>query len=536
MTTRAKKPSGKPAAKPKATKAASNLEQPERRVLADRARSRQPDSNDFAAVKSGLDSYRSNFYGQSRQTANTGTDATRRERSLTGGSGDRILTPLDLWIEREISRHLAEHSPIYEGIIATWAAETVQNGFRLKPKTGDDALNTQVKEVMFGWDGDGGWCSECDARGLGHFWDVITLSEETEFRDGDHAFYLDKDGNNGRGSVAIIEGDRILTPYGATVAEGYTISNGIVWNSSGYPVSVFVADVCPEWAYCSVENGRFHDLFKPWAPELGGVVLSIDLKRASGTRRAPWLATAIRTHDEIDDVFVAVRIAMRNIACRSTYTKIEDWEAYREWLELVDPSVSAPAPTDGLTHTPNPGDHTNTNPGESMGVLESNIPGTNFEPFMQLQLGTIGLPVGMCMEEAVRIFQKSFSSSRMAINGTRLRYERRQRRIKRRKVTPLLSFGIACNQKVGKLPKDPRCNRILCGFPGWPYMEPLKDAQASQTLVDARLRSRRTCATEIGDDYDDENPLIQEEDELWPPVDGGTAPKTNMFVDAGGGQ
>jgi hypothetical protein len=174
---------------------------------------------------------------------------------------------------------------------------------------------------LFGWDGDGGWMNECDARGLMHFWDIMTLSEEVEVQDGDHALYLDPDGNNGRGSVAIIEGDRILTPYGVKIAPGYTISNGIVWTSSGYPVAVFIADEAPEYSFCTIENGRFYDLFKPWQPELGGVVLSIELKRPTSSRRQPWLSTAVRTHDEVDDVFVAVRIALRNAACRSTYTE-----------------------------------------------------------------------------------------------------------------------------------------------------------------------------------------------------------------------
>lgn len=518
--------------KPRQPKAAAaTTQRPERKALVERSAGRKQ-VDDFAAVKSGLDSYRSAFYqATSGQTPNNNGDTTRRQRTLIGGSGDRMVSQLDLWTEREISRHLREHSSIYEGMISTWAAETIQNGFRLKFETGDEGLNLQVKEALVGWDGDGGWMGECDARGLGHFWDLMTLAEETELTDGDHAFFLDPDGNNGRGSVTIIEGDRILTPYGVNLAPGYTISNGIIWNEAGYPVKVFIADTAPQYSFCSVENGRFHDLFRPWDAAKGGVVLSILLKRATASRRLPWLATAVRTHDEIDDVFVAVRVALRNIACRSTYTKIADWNAYREWLELVDPSVVAPAPEDGLKHSPNPGDHNNVNPGEELGVMESDTPGDNFDPFMQLQLGTLGLPLGMCMEEAVRIFQKSFSSSRMAIDGTRRRYLRRQQQIKRRKVIPILKFAIARLQAKGVLPVDPRCERIRVGYPGWPYMEPLKDAQASKVLVDTKLRSRRTCATEIGDDYDAEIPLMEEEAAMFPPVGSQTNNVTNNFGD-----
>jgi hypothetical protein len=488
--------------------------------------------DDFAAIKSGLDGYRSQFYGSSGRMPNTKADATRRQRSLVGGSGDRHCTQLDLWTEREISRHLRDHSSMYSGMIETWAAEVIQCGFKLKPATGNPDLNILLKELLFGWDGDGGWLSECDARGLMHFWDIMTLAEEIEPTDGDHALYLDPKGNNERGSVAIVEGDRILTPYGVKIAPGYTISNGIVWTASGYPVAVFIADEVPDHAFCTIENGRFYDLFKPWKPELGGVVLSVELKRPTSSRRQPWLSTAVRTHDEVDDVFVAVRIALRNAACRSTFTKIANWDHYKEWMQLVDPSALTAAPIEGLTHSPNPGDHVLVNPGEELGNLETDAPGSNFESFMNLQLTTMGLPLGMCIEEAFRIFQKSFSASRMAVDSTRRRYERRQKKVKRRKVTPCLLFAIARLQELKLLPKDPRCKQILCGFPGWPYMEPLKDAQAGEILIRGKQVSRHTLNAEIGYDFEAEVPLIQAEDLLFPEA---PSPSQNTFIDAGGG-
>lgn len=509
-------------------------EKPERRLLAARHSSKTR-QNDFAAAKSGLDGIRSSFYSSSGRMPNTRTDATRRDRSLSGGSGDRHLTQLDLWIEREISRHLREQSSLFSGMIETWAAETIQCGFRLKPDTGDADLNILLQEELFGWDGDGGWLAQCDARGLMHFWDIMTLAEETEVTDGDHGFWLDPAGNHGRGTVSIIEGDRILTPYGVRLAEGFQIVNGIVLDRVGRPVSAFIANEAPSHSFCSVEMGDFYPFFDPQKPEAGGFVFSVALKRASATRRQPWLSAAVRVHDEIDDVFVAVRIALRNIACRATYTKIDKFDDYMQWMRLVEPGRElVPEAEAGLEHSPNPGDHFYLNPGEEHGTIESEAPGSNFDPFMNLQLTQIGLPLGMCIEEAARIFQKSFSASRMAVDGSRRRYERRQKKIKRGKVTPVLQFGVARLQAVRVLPNDPRCHRIRNSYPGWPYMEPLKDAQASETMVRSRVRSRRTCATEIGDDFDAEIPLMQEEEQLFPAA--ATAAPQNTFIDAGGSQ
>lgn len=448
------------------------------------------------------------------------------------------MSQLDLWTEREISRYLRDESTIFDGMISTWAAEVIQCGYRLKPDTGEAALDAQVKEALFGWDGDGGWCNECDARGMLHFWDLITLGEETELTDGDFAFYLDPNGNDGRGTISIIEGDRILTPaYGETIPEGRTLINGVEMDRFGKPTRFWIADEAPQYCHASSESGRFYPAFDPRNPGAGGVLFSVELRRYSATRRQPWLSAAIRAHDEIDDVFVAVRIALRNIACRSTYTKIESFEQYMEWLRSVDPSLEGLAPEDPLTHTPNPGDHKYLNPGENIGTIETNAPGDNFDPFMQLQLNMLGLGIGMCLEESTRIFQKSFSASRMAIEGTRRRYERRQKRIKRGKVTPILNFATACLQKKTVISLSDRANQIRCGYPGWPYMEPQKDANASKILVETKLRSRRTCATEIGDDYDAELPLIQEEERMFPtPVAPSTTPAADQNPDMTGDQ
>jgi capsid protein len=484
------------------------------RTLASRGRPEHQDQ--FAAAKSGIDSIRSAFYGSTGRLPNTRTDSTRKSRSLSGGPGDRHMSQLDLWTEREISRFLRDESTIFDGMIQTWAAEVIQNGFRMRPDTGDITRNKIVNDYLFGWDGDSGWCGDCDARGMMHFWDLITLSEETELTDGDHAFYLDPDGCDGAGSVSIIEGDRILTPaYGTLDTPGRTLINGVEMDQrSGKPTRFWIADEAPAYSHASSESGRFYPAFDRKQPELGGVLFSVDIRRYTATRRQPWLSSAVRAHDEIDDVFVAVRIALRNIACRSTITEISDYDAYMSWLKSVDSTIDGLAPESPLEHTPSPGDHNYTNPGEVSKVLESDTPGDNFDPFMQLQINMLGLGLGMCIEESARIFQKSFSASRMAVESTRRRYERRQKRIKRRKVDPIIAFAVArAGLAGGGLDGNPLNRQIRCWYPGWPYMEPLKDAKASETLVASKLRSRRTCAEEIGDDWELELAAIQEEQE-----------------------
>ena len=152
---------------------------------------------------------------------------------------------------------------------------------------------------------------------------------------------------------------------------------------------------------------------------------------------------------------------------------------------------------------------------------------------MQLQMNMLGLPLGMCIEEACRIFQKSFSASRMAIGGTRRRYTRRMRTVKRRKVMPILKFATARLQEKGVIRRDPHASRIRNTFPGWEYMEPLKDAQASEILIASKMASRETLRTEIGLDSEAEEVKIARETALYP--DPAATTRTVNNIDAGGG-
>jgi capsid protein len=476
----------------------------------------RPTDDQFAAVVSSLGGTRSAFYGNTGRLPNARQDDTRKQRTLVGGSGNRHLGALDLWTEREISRYLVDNSEIFEGIIGTWACEVLQTGFRLKSLADSEDLKQSVKEALFGHDDDDGWFAECDSRRMLHFWELLTLAEETELTDGDHAFALHPEGNGGRGSVSIVEADRILTPSGYTAPEGRVMFNGVECDiRTGRPLRFFVCDEAPETCHATTEDGRLYPAFAPDKPADGGILFSVRPKRYSATRRQPYLSTAVRGHDEISDALVATRIAVRNQACRSTYTKIADWEAYLSWMQTVDPLANGVAPVDPLTHSPNPGDHTYLNPGEDAAVLDSTQPGNNFDALVKMNLRFIGLPLGMGLEEVVKLFDRNFSASRLSLQGTRRRYARRQRAIKRHKVNPIKKFAIARLQEVGDLPRENQTVfRFACTYPAWDYIEPLKDAKADRELRDMKIKSSQTISEERGYDYEKESAEIDTEGPL----------------------
>lgn len=482
-----------------------------------RSPAKRPERNGdtFAAAASQLTSTRTGWYGQSGYAPNSTHDKTRIQRQLIGGPGDRHISFLDHWIEREISRQIYGQSELIEGVVETYIGEVVQCGFHVKPTSESDELNAITKEYLFGHDGDGGWCDDCESSERLHFWELVLASERREVVDGDDALYLNAEGNDGLGSIHHIEGDRIVQPLDHTPDDGVLCINGVeIEVSTGRAIRAFIAHEAPQHSgQMRLSDGDWYETYDKKRPELGGLLFNVDPKRPTSTRRLPWMSTSVRGHDELTDVLTATRIQMRNQACRSTYTQVEDWNAYKAFLDLVEYDMPDPESYD--TTSPAPGDHTVLNPGEKAGVLESNTPSDNFKDFAILNLRFTGMPLQMCLSEVAGIFETSFSADRLAIEKTRRGYRRRRKRVKRRKSDRCLQFGIARAIAQGELPApDVTTVRLTTRFPAWPYMEPQKDAQANKILRELETKSSHEIVEERGEEYDDVRAEIDSEPPL----------------------
>jgi capsid protein len=427
-----------------------------------------------------------------------------KKRRLQGGSHEVHVSPLELWSQREISRDVDRNSQLASGALETIASNVIQSGFRIRiPRGIDDAARAAQQKRADNWER---WCDLADARRRLHLWDLMALAEVTELRDGDVFFLLDPAGNRGRGRVHVIEGDRVLTPRGYSPSAGRVCYHGVECDAgSGQLLRVFVAREAPMFPEIDEARGHWYRIFDDESPADGGIVMSCMPRRVSATRGEPILGPAIREHDDIDAVLVAVRIALRQAASRSTYSKIEQPDEYLAWLRENNISVSDDDLARGAVEPLEPGSHEVLGLFESVGVVENNMPGNNFVEFVEtelrmLGLGRVQLPIELLMLDWSK---RSFSSARMAVEEARRRFRLRQVQVARYKATPIWDFFVGRMQALGELTEEEANYEHSWRFPRWAYIDPLKDAKTAILLRRERLASTQQLVAERGDDYDD---------------------------------
>lgn len=419
-------------------------------------------------------------------------------RTSGGGPHDMHLTPAALWTLRETSRELERNSTLVRGAIERLAENVIHAGYDYRAATGDDSLNADVDAYM------DDWYASCDTREEFHFWDLAYASDRNEVRDGDTLYHLDPSGNDGRGSVAIIEGDRLVSPTGVKVVQGdgSTVYNGIHRTKAGAPIRYWIADEAPPSQYATASEGGWHEVYRkrPHDSHLwnrGGVLHCYYPERYTGTRGTPWFAACIREVDDLDGILVAERVAMRLSANRANYTRVSDPEAYAA-LAGDDEGFDLEGYIERRENS-EPGEHHFLPPGAEAGVIEHNRPGDNFQAFLETELRLFGLPAGLPIELVLLDFSRpNFAAQRLGLQVAYRKFMLRQVRKHRHELGPIRNFAIARGIATGDLPDDPRVYRVDVGYPRWPYIDPLKDANADIALIDAGLKTREQAISERG--------------------------------------
>lgn len=451
-------------------------------------------------------------YGHTGSFESTRKTRLDRDRALRGGPFDFHLPADALWTLRETSRDLYNNSCLIRGAVERIPENVIHTGFAYRPDTGDEGLDSQIAAYLESW------FAGCDERGEFHFWDNAYQSERNEVRDGDTFWYLDPRGQDGRGSVSIVEGDRCLSPLGQ---DGKVLDNGItIWNGcertpNGKPLRYWFADEAPRHQYATDADGDWYPAFPKLNPDpsawrRGGALHAYFPDRFTGTRGTPWFSAAVREVDDLDAILVAERVAMRLSAARATYEKIDDPMAYTEAMGTIDPKDFHAS-----EETWEPGEHRRLPPGASVGVVEHNRPGDNFQSFIETELRLMGVAVGLPIEFIMLDFSRpNFAAQRLSLQVAYRRFIRRQVQKERNEFTPIRRFALARGIAAGDLPNRPEVYRMKpVGYPRWPYIDPGKDVDANAKAIAAGLKTRRQAIAENTND-DPEQVLTEWELEM----------------------
>ena len=146
---------------------------------------------------------------------------------------------------------------------------------------------------------------------------------------------------------------------------------------------------------------------------------------------------------------------------------------------------------------------------EEVTAFAPNIPNAEFFSHIRLMLQLIGvnlgLPLVMMLMDAS---ETNFSAWRGAIEQSKKGFRRNQRYLRDRLHIPAYQWKV--NQWMQMDPALRMASQLSginifkheWGFPGWPYIEPLKDAQAESFQIEKGLNSRRRLMAERNLDFE----------------------------------
>jgi capsid protein len=245
-------------------------------------------------------------------------------------------------------------------------------------------------------------------------------------------------------------------------------------------------------------------------------------RRVTQSRGKPALTSAIDFVDKVTGYVDAELVAAKVNACFSMFVSTE--------ANMMPEPYTGGVSTTGEDDDGNqlekmePGSILYGRPGESATGIGQTRPGTLFDPFVRRMLTFIGRPICMPLMLITLDFAgATFMNARIAYQKVQEAWEREQdwvikpfcSRAWRWKVAGLIAGGRIKTSNPNVLGHEVMCKR-------WPYVDPLKEAQADNEQLQNRTINRTLICARQGLEYDEVEEKRVEEDAALP--SGGLGP------------
>lgn len=395
--------------------------------------------------------------------------------------------------ERDMSRHhrhqamamarqKVEENPIVQAIVNARLNNIVGHDPRLRMKSGDNDWDTAVED----W-----WMIEknhLDIRGLSPWgWMARTWQARHDI-DGDVGVILiPNEGATGGDQlswVQTVEAEYICRD------KADTKDNGIEFDEYGMPLRYFVkADLDKT------------DPGVPYPRENFALFMNDDtyrVSRARGISKFLQVFAILQDHADIMDGIVQK-------------VKNEAFIGLKFWMESSDGNPFGPAQEGGgdVDYTKvkmTPGMNLVLGEGENADVMESKSPHAEFDAFEKKLISRIALPFGFTYE----LLTGDYAAINDRTARVMLKQFEKHIRAEQAKLGMLLtrvfrwSLSRAVNAGVIAGGPDKTWFNHTWGFPGFPYINPLQEAQANEMNLHNRLTSRIKILAGQGDDVFDD--------------------------------
>jgi lambda family phage portal protein len=236
-------------------------------------------------------------------------------------------------------------------------------------------------------------------------------------------------------------------------------------------------------------------------------------KRASQTRGVSRLAPLIEEIRDLSEYQSSERIAARLAAAFGIFIKTTEYGNAAANPVGGDPGDSEIEVGDYIE----PGRIQPLPPGTEIQVAKSDRPGNTYEPYVKASLKGQSVGFGLRYGNYSHDYtESSYSSERSASLDERRGWTGQQFFLNLKFNRPIAGKWLRTMYAIGRL-RGLRPEEINTSWqnPGWPWVDPTKDAKAASTELDMGVTTRRKICATKGDDYDEiKEQLLREEREL----------------------
>lgn len=418
----------------------------------------------------------------------------RRQRVGLGGAADAHYANESRFMEmREYARDMDRNDAIIGQAVDRAVDNLIQTGFRLEVNTGDTDLDQDLWHRFMDWAGDP---QQCDVAGENTWWDFEWSAKRHEFIDGDTFLILSDDGQ-----IEAVEAHRCRTPSRTR----RNIVHGVVLDDLRRRLAFcFSRDELSPWA----RNVKSGDMLEyPARDEAGNRrVLQIYFPgRFTQTRGVTVFAPVFDIAGMVEDVQFSKLVQQQMSTVFAAFIeRTADFKLGSRSNEALDDATTS------MIEEVTPGQVLRGNIGERLTLPSSNIPNAEYLPHMKSLITLIGLrlhlPLALVLLDPS---DQNFHGYRGALDAARLSFRRAQAQLKRRLHEPVYRWKVrqflAADPALRAMAE--RSGIDIFGHrweaPGWPYVEPLTDAQADGYRLSHMLASPRQLHAERGRDWDD---------------------------------
>lgn len=447
-------------------------------------------------------------------------DRTRENWLPGNGSADSDILP-ELSDLRERSRDLNRNDPTASGITNTVVTNVIGTGIRPQSRIDKKSLNIsddearefqKVSERV--WER---WVPYADAGNRMDFYEIEALVDRQILENGEAILLplmIEEVGRPYKLAFDIIESDRLDTPFDKKGDKA--IRHGVQIGDRGQPLAYYIKKTHPGDVALS-KKWVSDDFIKYAAVNAAGrknILHLYYVLRPGQTRGVPFFAPVLSYFKNFADYLEAEIVTARIAACFSLFIKKED------------PAGAALARTTN-TNTKGqrieelePGIVEYLAPGESIETLNPNRQGGPFDQFTDRILRLICAALNLPYEIVAKDFSKTnYSSARAALLEARRYFKMRQEWLAKKLCQAAWEMLIEEAFLKGELTAatfyKQRDDWLRAKWitPGWAWVDPVKEVEASTLAVKSGLSTLAEEAASQGRDWEDNLEQIARERE-----------------------